>query len=248
MDPNINLRRRSARHLMNPYINLKEGEGRPGDLVDPYINLKGGSKRRRNLIGPYINWKEGQGDHETSRIRTPSSQPGTADRCAGIRPPRSGNPIVEWDLPTPKPKPKNPQTKKTPDITQKQKGEQTNEKRTKDWNEEETTRERTSIGCEILFWGGGPVWQTRDPLFSNSLFSYFILSSLLLSSFISTVFFPPLFCSLLLLSLPCIPFSSFLRFVSGVCSINGLFDLLRWLIWPCLIVLFLMCDFPFLFF
>jgi hypothetical protein len=103
MDPNINLRRRSARHLMNPYINLKEGEGRPGDLVDPYINLKGGSKRRRNLIGPYINWKEGQGDHETSRIRTPSSQPGTADRCAGIRPPRSGNPIVEWDLPTPKP-------------------------------------------------------------------------------------------------------------------------------------------------
>ena len=137
---------------MNPYKNLQEGEGRPGDLVDPYINLKGGSKRRRNLIGPYINWKEGQGDHETSRIRTPSSQPGTADRCAGIRPPRSGNPIVEWDLPTPKPKPKNPQTKKTPDITQKQKGEQTNEKRTKDWNEEETTRERTGIGCEI---GGG---------------------------------------------------------------------------------------------
>ena len=41
MDPHINLRRRSARHLMNPYINLKEGEGRPGNLVDPYINLKG---------------------------------------------------------------------------------------------------------------------------------------------------------------------------------------------------------------
>ena len=196
MDPNINLRRRSARHLMNPYINLKEGEGRPGDLVDPYINLKGGSKRRRNLIGPYINWKEGQGDHETSRIRTPSSQPGTADRCAGIRPPRSGNPIVEWDLPTPKPKPKNPQTKKTPDITQKQKGEQTNEKRTKDWNEEETTRERTSIGCEILFWGGScladsgssllklsPLILSYLPFFSLLSFqlSFFLLSSALFS-------------------------------------------------------------------
>ena len=29
---------------MNPYINLKEGEGRPGNLVDPYINLKEGQK------------------------------------------------------------------------------------------------------------------------------------------------------------------------------------------------------------
>ena len=181
MDPNINLRRRSARHLMNPYINLKEGEGRPGDLVDPYINLKGGSKRRRNLIGPYINWKEGQGDHGTSRIRTPSSQPGTADRCAGIRPPRSGNPIVEWDLPTPKPKPKNPQTKKTPDITQKQKGEHTKEKRTKDWNEEETTRERTSIGCEI--WGG--VLFGRLGILSSQILSSLILSYLPFFSLLS---------------------------------------------------------------
>ena len=179
MDPNINLRRRSARHLMNPYINLQEGEGRPGDLVDPYINLKGGSKRRRNLIGPYINWKEGQGDHETSRIRTPSSQPGTADRCAGIRPPRSGNPIFEWDLPTPKPKPKNPQTKKTPDITQKQKGEQTNEKRTKDWNEEETTRERTSIGCEILGVLFGRLGILSSQLLSSLILSYLPFFSLL---------------------------------------------------------------------
>ena len=208
MDPNINLRRRSARHLMNPYINLKEGEGRPGDLVDPYINLKGGSKRRRNLIGPYINWKEGQGDHETSRIRTPSSQPGTADRCAGIRPPRSGNPIVEWDLPTPKPKPKNPQTKKTPDITQKQKGEQTNEKRTKDWNEEETTRERTSIGCEI--WGGWSCLADSGSsllkfslllfylIFPSSLFFHFnclVSSSLLLSSLVVASMYSLLFLS-----------------------------------------------------
>jgi hypothetical protein len=27
-----------------------------------------------------------------------------------------------------------------------------------------------------------------------------------------------------------------------VCSIKGIFDPLRWLIWPCHIVLFLVCD------
>ena len=94
----------------------------------------------------------------------------------------------------------------------------------------------------------GTVGRTRDALFSDCLFFCYLSSSPLVSFFLLTCL---LFSSLLLSSLsvasPDALLSSFLRFVSRVCSINGLFDLLRWLIWPCLIVLFLMCDSPCLF-
>ena len=128
--------------------------------------------------------------------------------------PESGLPDPETQSLSGTSQPPNPNQKThkprrhQPDITQKQKGEQTNEKRTKDWNEEETTRERTSIGCEI--WGGWSCLADSGSsllkfslllfylIFPSSLFFHFnccFSSSLLLSSLVVASMYSLLFLS-----------------------------------------------------
>ena len=60
---------RRPRSLMDPNINLKEGQETPKPDGTAH-KFEGGSKRPGNLMDPYIHEKEGQKDPETSWART----------------------------------------------------------------------------------------------------------------------------------------------------------------------------------
>ena len=57
---------RRPRHLMDPYINLTEGQRDPETSWTPIYKFEGGSRRPRNVMGPYIHLA---GDAETSWTR-----------------------------------------------------------------------------------------------------------------------------------------------------------------------------------